>query len=125
MIGPRVVLRELVTEREFICHSTSGYRGRPGQLWYARVLPPLRPEVANYHVVFTTPYILMAGKHDWLQFLDRTISAPDHAALHQFLKFGPNLHYWNEYVFAAYHHHQADAIFLAGIPDRKATLPHA
>ncbi len=24
-----------------------------------------------------------------------------------------------------YHHHQSDAIFLAGIPDLKATLPHA
>jgi hypothetical protein len=28
-------------------------------------------------------------------------------------------------VFQAYHHHQDDAIFLAGIPDLKATLPHA
>jgi hypothetical protein len=25
----------------------------------------------------------------------------------------------------AYHHHQADAIFLSGIPDLRATLPHA
>jgi len=24
-----------------------------------------------------------------------------------------------------YHHHQSDAIFLAGIPDLQATLPHA
>ena len=31
----------------------------------------------------------------------------------------------NEFVFKAYHHHQSDAIFLAGIPDLKATLPHA
>jgi hypothetical protein len=45
--------------------------------------------------------------------------------LHRFFEYGPNLHYWNEFVFKAYHHHQSDAIFLAGIPDLKATLPHA
>ncbi len=124
MVGPRVVLRELITGREFICHNTSGYEGRTGQLWYARILPPLVPETANYHIVFTTPYILMASKGDWLQFLKRTMSTPDHKGLHQLLKFGPEINYWNEYVFAAYHQHQADAIFLAGIPDRKETLPH-
>ena len=40
-------------------------------------------------------------------------------------KNGPDLHYWNEFAFKAYHHHQSDAIILAGIPDLKATLPHA
>ena len=34
-----------------------------GELWYVRLLPPLVPELASYHVVFTTPYILIAG-HD-------------------------------------------------------------
>jgi len=33
--------------------------------------------------------------------------------------------YWNEFVLLTYHHHQADAISLSGIPDLKATLPHA
>jgi hypothetical protein len=28
-------------------------------------------------------------------------------------------------VFKAYHHHQPDVIFRAGIPDLKGTLPHA
>jgi len=27
-------------------------------------------------------------------------------------------------VFQAYHHHQFDAIVLAGIPDVKGSLPH-
>ena len=41
------------------------------------------------------------------------------------MKYGPEIHYWNEFVFKAYHHHQQDAVFLAGIPDVKASLPHA
>jgi len=45
--------------------------------------------------------------------------------LHRFLKRGQNPNFWNEFVFKAYHHHRSDAIFLAGIPDLKATLPHA
>ncbi len=46
-------------------------------------------------------------------------------ALHRLMKFGPKQNYWNEFVLLAYHHHQADAIFLNGSPDLKATLPHA
>lgn len=64
-----------------------------------------------------------------MQFLKRTqLKADgndDRERLHQLLKFGLSTNYWNEFVFQAYHHHQAQAIFLAGIPDLKATLPHA
>jgi hypothetical protein len=41
------------------------------------------------------------------------------------LKYGLSVHHWNEFVFQAYHHHQHDAIFLAGIPDVKGSLPHS
>lgn len=129
MDGPHVRLRELVTNIEFTCHNASGYRGRPGELWYVRLLPPLLPDLAPYWIAFTTPYILMATKDDWMQFLQRSIlrrrSGDERQALHHFLKHGPDANYWNEFVFKAYHHHQPDAIFLAGIPDLKATLPHA
>ena len=62
------------------------------------------------------------------------------AALHEFLKFGKAAHSrkfgkaahsrkpdesWNEFIFRAYHHHQAEAIFLTGLPDVKGSLPHA
>lgn len=125
--GPHVRLRELVTNNEFVCHSGSGYRGKSGELWYVRLLPPLMPDLARYHIAFTTPYILMASKNDWLQFLGRMLpgSGKDAMALHRFLKYGRDQNFWNEFVFQAYHHHQPDAIFLAGIPDMKATLPHA
>jgi hypothetical protein len=93
--GPQVRLRELATNAEFVCHSTSGYRGRSGELWYVRLLPPLLPDLARYHIVFTTPYILMASKNDWLQFLGRALpgSGKDATALHRFFKDGPDLHY--------------------------------
>ena len=126
--GELVRLQELITGHEFICRSGSGYRGRPGELWYVRLLPPL-PDLANNHIVFTTPYILMSPKDDWVQFLHRSLSKyPDddqQVGLRRLLKDGPSPNYWNEFVFLAYHHHQAEAIFLTGIPDLRATLPHA
>jgi len=125
-----VRLRELITGDEFPCLCTSGYKGKSGELWYVRRLPPLMPELATFHVLFTTPYILIEStKDDWMQFLKRTLlkanGNDDRERLHQLLKFGTGTNYWNEFVFQAYHHHQAQAIFLAGIPDLKATLPHA
>ena len=125
-----VRLRELITGDEFPCLCTSGYKGKSGELWYVRRLPPLMPVLATFHVLFTTPYILIEStKDDWMQFLKRTLlkadGNDDRDRLHQLLKFGTGTNYWNEFVFQAYHHHQAQAIFLAGIPDLKATLPHA
>jgi hypothetical protein len=125
-----VRLRELVTGDDFTCNCTSGYRGTKGELWYARLLPPLDPEMGHYHTVFTTPYVLIETKpEDWTQFFQRSLpgvkDGEQRTALHQFLKHGSDANYWNEYVFKAYVNHQYDAIFLTGIPDLNATLPHA
>ncbi len=124
-----VVLRELITAREFSCRSTSGYRGNPGELWYVRLLPPLMSEYSNAHIVFTTPYVLIESTaNDWVQFIKRTLpmmeGSSDVARLDRLFKYGPTTHFWNDFVFQGYHHHQFDAIFLAGIPDLKDTLPH-
>ena len=128
--GGHVWLRELITDKDFLCYCTSGYRGKVGELWCVRRFPNLEPELAKYHIVFTTPYVLIGqSKEDWIAYLKRSMvgsKAPSEAdALYQLLKFGLGKNYWNEFVFVAYHHHQADAIFLTGIPDTKATLPHA
>lgn len=128
--GNHIHLRELIIDRELVCHNPSGYRGHEGELWYVRALPPLVPELATYHVIFTTPYILIGqSTDDWIAYLKRSMvgmKAPAEAeALDRLLKFGPSKGYWNEFIFLAYHHHQPDAIFLSGIPDLKATLPHA
>jgi len=86
--------------------------------------------LATFHVLFNTPYILIESTtDDWTQFLKRTLlkveGKDEYDRLHQLLKFGLGTNYWNEFVFKAYNGHQSDAIFLAGIPDLKATLPHA
>jgi hypothetical protein len=124
-----VRLRELFTDREFVCHSGSGYQGKKGELWFVRLLPPLVPKFATYHVAFTTPYVLLGStKKDWIDFLRRNMvgikASSEAEALHWLLKFGPRMNYWNEFVLLAYHH-QANAIYLSGIPDLKSTLPHA
>ena len=124
-----VRLRELITDAEFTCHNASGFRGRPGELWYVRLLPPPLPDLTRHYIAFTTPYILTeASKEDWTQFLRRNMlrfkADDERDSLYQLLKYGLDLNYWNEFVFLAYHHHQSDAIFLAGIPDLKTTLPH-
>jgi hypothetical protein len=131
----RCRLRELLTDDKWTCHVASGYRGRTGELWYVRLCPPLL-DLVDYHVVFTTPYVLMgATKTDWTAYLKKSLlgsgTGDTKKALEEFLKFGKAAHSrkpdesWNEFIFQAYHHHQADAIFLTGLPDVRGSLPHA
>lgn len=124
-----VRLRELLTDKEFSCHPASGYRGKKGELWYARLCPPHSAveELADYHIVLTTPYILTkANKHDWTAYLKKNLPASTgiEEGLHEFLKYGPTPLHWHEFIFLAYHHAQNDAIFLAGLPDVQGSLPH-
>jgi hypothetical protein len=127
--GGRCRLRELITDREFICYCTSGYVGRPGELWYVRVCPPLWG-LPDYWVTVTTPYVIVEmSKADWVAYLNRAMLQvkikDDEKKLHRLMKFGLSTNHWNEYVFLAYVNHQHDAIFLTGIPDVKGSLPHA
>jgi len=127
--GGRIRLRELVTGKNFDTLCTSGYAGKLGELWYVRLCPPIL-DLVEYHVTITTPYILtQASNADWTAYLNRAMlqlkgGDEDHR-LHDLLKYGLSVHHWNEFVFQAYHHHQYDAIFLAGLPDVKGSLPHA
>ena len=127
---PHIQLRELITNDNLTCHCPSGYVGTEGELWYVRLLPPLEPELAIYWIAMTTPYVLIDTiKEDWIAFLKRTMlhfdGPNDRTRLHHLMKYGSAPNYWNEFVFKAYHHHQHDAIFLAGLPDLQDTLPHA
>lgn len=127
--GGRVRLRELVTGRGFDTLCTSGYGGKPGELCYVRLCPPLA-DLVEYHVTITTPYIVTeASESDWTAYLNRAMlqlkREDEDQRLHDLLKYGLDVHHWNEFVFQAYHHHQYDAIFLAGLPDVKGSLPHA
>ena len=126
--GTKVSLKELLTDEEFECDVPSGYRGREHQLWYVRCCPPLG-HLGDYHVVFTTPYVLLgADRSDWTAYLKRSIppdSDDEIAAVHNFLKYGQDARTWSKYVLQGYHHHESDAIFLTGLPDVKESLPHA
>lgn len=125
----RVLLRELVTNRVCKAISPSGYRGRRGELWFARVLPPPVPGLEE-HVVFTTPYLLIdPGEREWLAYFQRTAPATPAenriAAYERHMKFGPTRDYWNEFVFEAYVNHRSDVIFLKGLPDVPESRPHS
>src|SRR5262249_14621394 len=84
MSGHHVLLRELITNREIRAISASGYQGRPGEIWFARVLPaPFDQEPFDYAVVFTTPYIAgtlkdkqtfsPATEPDWVAYFERNL----------------------------------------------------
>jgi len=127
-VGGRIGLEELLTGRKLSCICPAGYYGKPGELWYVRLCPPLLEEM-GYHVAATTPYILtQAAKTDWIAYLNRAMLdlevRDESQRLHDLLKYGPWTHHWNEFVLQGYHHAQSDAIFLAGIPDVKGSLPH-
>jgi hypothetical protein len=128
-----VGLRDIVDGQTYPCIVPSNYAGRPGELWYVRLLPPLNASF-NYGVAFTSPYVLLdTTKVDWLAFFDRqernvgragTVDDPV-MRRRAILKRGPEPNYWSEYVFLAYHDAQDGAIALCGIPDIPASLPHA
>jgi hypothetical protein len=124
----RSLLKELITDDEFECHVPAGYPGMAGELWYVRFCPPIEP--ANYHIAFTTPYVLTGfGKTDWTAYLSKSLiglTGPEkRRRLGELLKYGREPDHWNEFILKAYHHHRHDAIFLAGLPDVTGSLPHA
>lgn len=128
-----VDLHNIVDGQTYPCIVPSNYGGRSGELWYVRLLPPLNASF-NYGVAFTSPYVLLdTTKADWLAFFDRQernlvqVGEDDDPVIRRraILKQGPDPNYWNEYVFLAYHDAQDGAIALCGIPDIRASLPHA
>src|SRR5206468_1215863 len=80
-----------ITDDESECYVPAGYPGKAGELWFVRLCPPIG--AVDYHVVFTTPYILTGfGKADWTAYLSKSLiglTAPEkRRRLHEFLKYG-------------------------------------
>lgn len=122
-------LKELLTGKTFRCICPAGYLGRPGELWYTRVLPP-PVDSGDYGVVMTTPYILMGhSQGEWVTFFGRqgiVESDPKlESRLAHFMKHGTSRNFWNEFIFEAYFNHRPEFIILEGIPDLPETLPHS
>jgi hypothetical protein len=120
------ILEDLVTGATCSAIVPSGYRGKEGELWYARVLPPPIPG-GSEHVVFTTPYVLVEpGPRDWLAYFGRAF--PHTARVDDYerhMKYGPTREYWNDFVFEAYVNHRTEAIYLAGLPEVPESRPHS
>ena len=136
--GAHVLLREFVTGTKYRCISPAGYMGKPGEIWFVRILPePFESLPMGYSLVFTTPYVIgrysgrfaPADPREWQAFLDRAIPKTGIAdaadAYSHLLKYGLSRNYWNDYVMDAYVNHQHDMIMLAGFPDVPASLPHS
>ena len=134
-----VQLRELITQKQIKVIVPSGYMGRQGEIWFARIMPePFAKLNYGYSVVFTTPYILTEMQNEqfvsssemsWDLFFERNLGKTkieDKNRAYEFLmKFGLNRHYWNEYIFEGYVNHQDDMILLAGFPDIPLSRPHS
>ena len=126
-----VRLREIDGERVKLCHTTSGFKGTKGQIWFGRLVPPMNGLV-KYHVFFTTPYIMIQTTETMIAaYLKREIKRLDGRRLPRemdardfVLKHGPSPNHWNEYIFCAYSNYRNDAVFIAGVPDDRESLPH-
>jgi hypothetical protein len=126
----RVELTEMLTDRKYKTLIASGYKGVVGDLLYLRLAPPPVPEVSDFHIGLTTPYVLVGSpKSEWEAFFARHDVSRENVGRDQrmdkFLKFGKTRRYWAEYVFYGYLNHRPDCIFLAGIPDLPQSLPCA
>jgi len=118
-----ILLRDLASGASVPCIVPSGWRGARGELCLARVLPP-PVGAAEVSLVFTTPYVLRgASESDWVAYLERALGAAkgDANKTVAALKYGVD---WSEYIFAGYAGHVTEAIFLEGLPDAPASLPH-
>ena len=127
--GISVQLSDLATGKRCSAVCDCGYTGSVGEVWYTRVLPPALPGQSE-HVVFTSPYVLIAPEAmQWLEYFDRIAAKHSHRprieALEGHLKWGTYVRYWTEFVFEAYVNHQPGAIFLKGLPDIPQTRPHS
>lgn len=141
----RILVRELVTDREFFLYCSAGYRGRPGELRFSRVAIPAEANGDTFYEL-TTPYILtgvdagewaaylrsdmpeLATRRDPLcgpdperELLPRSDIADRLAAL---FEEDCGVMHWNDFIMDGYSNYEKSAIFLAGIPNRPETLPH-
>ena len=130
--GPLVksVLRMLTQVRDQKVIDLKAFAaGREHSAALQKSLPPPAPQFAA-SVVMTTPYvILQPGEQDWQKFLERTLprvrAADPRPAYAQLMKYGLELHYWNEYIFEAYANYRSEMIFLCGLPDVPESRPNS
>lgn len=122
-------LREIMTGERFLSVCPSGHVGRAGEQWLVRLLPPPASQF-DYHVAFTSPYIIeLPGETEWRAFFRRTLlktkMEDEKAAYEALMKYGLGPNYWNEYILEGYWRHTDCMISLLGLPDVDAGRPHS
>jgi len=123
-----IVLKEIVTNKEFRCICPSGYKGTKGEIWFVRIVPNI-DNIYNYQIIMTTPYIIIKYKEkDWLSYYQRQSISKENInhveKLYQFQKNNSDNKYWHNYIMDAYVNYFNDRINLTGIPDLKGSKPH-
>ncbi len=137
--GDLNLFRELWTDRKYIAYMPMNRDRPPGELWFIRLFPPSAYLAdAQYHVVFTTPYIIGNKKllrfkppdlEQWQRFFERNVPktgiVDTTQAYEHFMKYGLHRNYWSEFIIQGYCGYATENILLTGIPDKPETLPHA
>lgn len=118
--------REVSASIPIYDYTVATYEPRVGDVWYTRILPPLKDE-DTVHQVFGTPLIFRATKReDWERFFARRMASKhsDINKLRKYMKQGDSFGYWLEFVFQTYAGHTGEVIFAEGLPDIKDSRPH-
>lgn len=136
VLGEQLVVRELVTGCELLVDVPTGYLGEEGELRFVRLAPPAVHD-AEYFTELTTPYILEGhSSDDWTRYLQsvmpESVVASEGAGSTQVedrlaavFKDDLGTMPWLEFVFQSYSGFAEDVIYLTGIPDAPASLPHS
>ncbi|MBN2528467.1 MAG: hypothetical protein JXR76_18915 [Deltaproteobacteria bacterium] len=128
--GDTIKFRELFIQREFTARCPAGYKGRKGEVWFARILPPHDFAGKDPHVVFGTPYVMCeTSAVKWeaciANEIQRTRTFGRCTDYQSYMKYGPGFLYWPEYVFEAYVDHTSEVIRLEGLPNQPQSRPHS
>ena len=123
-----ILLKEILTNKEFSCICPAGYKGKKGEIWFVRIVPNI-DRIYNYQIILTTPYVIINfNEKDWLSYFQRQSIIKDDInyleKLYQFLKYNSDHIYWHNYIMDAYVNSSYDRIYLTGIPDLKGSKPH-
>jgi hypothetical protein len=122
----RVGLWDIAAKQELQCWCSSGYRGRQGEIWYVRVVPPFVQGLTR-SVTMSTPYVFTdSSRRTWENFFQRHLASAGAGgdSLEHYLKNGKWLGYWLEFVHQAFTGYTGNMIQVTGVPDDAASLPH-
>lgn len=119
-------LWDIAAKQELQCWCSSGYRGREGEVWYVRVVPPFVQGLTR-SVTMSTPSVFTdSSRRTWEDLFQRHLAPAGAGAnsLHHYLKNGKWLGYWLEFVHQAFVGYTGNMIQVTGVPDDPASLPH-